>query len=177
MAAPSSQLQPIAVVARVLDLSERQVYDLVRRGIIPRARPGKYDLFACIRAYVRHIREQAAGRLSKDGDLDIVAERARVAREQADGLAMKNAVTRQELVPAGDIEASRVAVHSAVVRRIRAVPRACALKVARENEARTCEAIIRRALDEALTDIANAEVVVANRAPARARDHRANRPN
>jgi phage terminase Nu1 subunit (DNA packaging protein) len=47
-------------------------------------------------AYIRAIREQAAGRAAA-GDLDLATERARLAREQADKIAMQNAVTRGEL--------------------------------------------------------------------------------
>lgn len=47
-------------------------------------------------AYIRVLREQAAGRAAA-GDLDLATERARLAREQADKIAMQNAVTRGEL--------------------------------------------------------------------------------
>lgn len=49
-------------------------------------------------AYIRRLREMAAGRAAA-GDLDLATERARLAREQADKIAMQNAVTRGELTP------------------------------------------------------------------------------
>lgn len=49
-------------------------------------------------AYIQRLREQAAGRATA-GDLDLATERARLAREQADKVAMQNAVTRGELTP------------------------------------------------------------------------------
>lgn len=49
-------------------------------------------------AYIRRLREQAAGRAAA-GDLDLAGERARLAKEQADRVAMQNAVTRGELAP------------------------------------------------------------------------------
>lgn len=54
-------------------------------------------------AYIRELREQAAGRAAV-GDLDLAAERARLAKEQADKVAMQNAVTRGELAPVVLIE-------------------------------------------------------------------------
>jgi phage terminase Nu1 subunit (DNA packaging protein) len=48
--------------------------------------------------YIRQLREQAAGRVAA-GDLDLAGERARLAKEQADRVAMQNAVTRAELTP------------------------------------------------------------------------------
>ena len=47
-------------------------------------------------AYIRSLREQAAGRAAS-GDLDLATERARLAKEQADKVAMQNAETRGEL--------------------------------------------------------------------------------
>lgn len=152
--------QDVSAVARVLALSERQVQELARDGIIPRTTRGTYDLLVCVQSYVKHIREVAAGRSSTDGKLDIVAERARLAREQADHYAMKNAVMREQLVPAEDIEAAYVSVQSAVQRRILAVPKAVAALVSIESEARVCEAIIRQHLEEALEEIADADLVV-----------------
>lgn len=53
--------------------------------------------------YIRRLREQAAGRAAV-GDLDLAGERARLAKEQADRVAMQNAVTRGELAPVVLIE-------------------------------------------------------------------------
>ncbi|WP_018991291.1 terminase small subunit [Aromatoleum toluclasticum] len=53
--------------------------------------------------YIRRLREQAAGRAAA-GDLDLAGERARLAKEQADRVAMQNAVTRGELAPVQLIE-------------------------------------------------------------------------
>ena len=54
-------------------------------------------------AYIRALREQAAGRAA-EGGLDLATARARLAREQADRVAMQNAVTRRELAPVSLIE-------------------------------------------------------------------------
>lgn len=55
---------------------------------------------AWILAYCKRLREQAAGRLGADPDgLDLVQERARLAREQRIGYEVKNAVARGEYAP------------------------------------------------------------------------------
>ncbi len=54
-------------------------------------------------AYIRELREQAAGRLAA-GDLDLAEERAKLARAQREKIEMQNAVTRRELAPAALIE-------------------------------------------------------------------------
>lgn len=49
-------------------------------------------------AYIRTLREQAAGRAAA-GDLDLAAERAGLAKAQRERIEMQNAVTRRELAP------------------------------------------------------------------------------
>jgi hypothetical protein len=55
----SSTTQPIGVIARLLDLSERRVQQLSREGVIPKAERGQYDLIGSVRGYVRYLRDHA----------------------------------------------------------------------------------------------------------------------
>ena len=50
--------QPIAVIAKLLDLSERRVQQLSREGVIPKATRGQYDLVGSVRGYVRYLRSR-----------------------------------------------------------------------------------------------------------------------
>lgn len=98
-------------IAKHLDMSQAAVSGLMDRlGIDWKA--ASIDEIRV--AYIRHLREQAAGRAAS-GDLDLATERARLAKEQADKFAMQNAITRGELAPVMMIEevltkaASRIA--------------------------------------------------------------------
>lgn len=87
-------------IAEHLDLSQPAVSGLMDRLCID----WKTSTMDEIRvAYIRHMREQAAGRAAS-GDLDLATERARLAKEQADKVAMQNAVTRGDLAPVVMIE-------------------------------------------------------------------------
>ena len=82
------------VIADHLDMSPPVVVEMLKKiGL-------SYDspLDEIRIAYIRRLREQAAGRFS-DGPLDIMNERARLAKEQADRLELQNAQTRKELAP------------------------------------------------------------------------------
>lgn len=81
----------------LVGISQPAVSDLMSRGVIEQGQPAG----AWLLAYTAHLREQAAGR-GADGEL--ASERARLAREQADAVAMKNAQARRELAPVGVIE-------------------------------------------------------------------------
>lgn len=92
---PMKQAQFGALVG----ISQQAVSDLVRRKVLADGAAGDEWLLA----YCDHLREVAAGR-GGESSQELAAERARLAREQADKIAMQNAVTRGELAPARVIE-------------------------------------------------------------------------
>lgn len=89
-----------AEIAEHLDISTRRVRELATEwGIDSReVSLGEWRI-----RYLAKLREEAAGRAGT-GDLDLVAERARLAKVQADRIEMQNAVTRKDLAPAELIE-------------------------------------------------------------------------
>lgn len=81
----------------LVGISQQAVSDLIKRDVIkPGATAGQWLIDYC-----QHLRETAAGR---DPDGELATERARVARETADKIAMANAVTRREYAPVGLLE-------------------------------------------------------------------------
>ena len=87
-------------IAKHLDLSQAAVSTLmVELGIDWKAA----SLNEIRVAYIRRLREQAAGRAAV-GDLDLAGERAALAKAQRERIEMQNAVTRGELAPVVLIE-------------------------------------------------------------------------
>jgi len=87
-------------VAEHLDMTRQSASDMLQKlGISLRST----SLTEIRVAYIRRLREQAAGRFS-DGPLDLMNERARLAKEQADRLELQNALTRKEVAPVALIE-------------------------------------------------------------------------
>jgi phage terminase Nu1 subunit (DNA packaging protein) len=82
---------------QLVGVTQQAVSDLIGRGILPQGETAGSWLLA----YTKHLREQAAGR-GADGEL--ARERARLAREQADRVAMENATSRRELAPVSVLE-------------------------------------------------------------------------
>ena len=71
-----------------------------------------------LQAYCQRLRDQAAGRVGSEvGGLDLVQERAALAREQREGQAIKNAVARREYAPIGLLSDVLGMASSAVVDR------------------------------------------------------------
>ncbi len=87
-------------IAKHLDLSQQAVSQLMADMAID----WKSSTLNEIRvAYIRRLREQAAGRAAV-GDLDLAGERAALAKAQRERIEMQNSVTRGELAPVVLIE-------------------------------------------------------------------------
>ncbi len=112
-----------------LDLSVPAISGLARRGVVVRVGRGKYDLQASIHGYCQHLRGQAAGRGGEKAVVGLATERARLAREQADGVAMKNKAMRGELVEASAVEAEWSDMLRTVRAGMLAVPSRCAQRL------------------------------------------------
>lgn len=142
-----------------LGVSDRVVRELAQRNIIPQSKRNRYPLKASVTAYCNQKREVAAGRApSGDSDLDLVAERARLAKEQADGQEIKNALARSEVVPAADVEK----VWGQLIDRFRVRLLAVAPRVAPlikpSHTVAEIEALIADAINEALAELSRTEV-------------------
>lgn len=144
-----------AEIAAHLDLTDRTVRDLKKRGVFNADGRGQLDLDACRVAYIRHLRERAAGRTSDEAEaegLDLVAEKARLAKEQADHYAMRNAEKRGELVPVADYTAAVLSVIEMVKAKLLRIP----AKVAKTDS--RLKGRIADALEDALDELSAARI-------------------
>jgi len=89
-----------AEFGELIGVSQPLVSGLVARGILGTGETAAEWLLA----YCDALREVAAGRASADGSIDLVAERAKLARSQRERVDLQNAETRKELAPAAMIE-------------------------------------------------------------------------
>jgi len=90
-----------SAIAGLLGLSTRRLNQLAEEGIAVRIAPGTFDATATVQAYIRHVSGKAG---STTVNLDLNTEKARLAKEQADGQEIKNAQSRGELLLADDVE-------------------------------------------------------------------------
>lgn len=105
-------------IADHLDMSQQAVSHLMDQlGIDWRTA----DIAEIRVAYIRRLREQAAGRAAS-GDLDLATERAGLAKAQREKIEMQNAVTRGELAPVVLIEEVLTKTASKVAGILDAIP-------------------------------------------------------
>jgi phage terminase Nu1 subunit (DNA packaging protein) len=112
--APISQ----AEFAQMIGVSEASVSKRVSEGVLVRGENAHEWLIA----YCEHLRDQAAGRLGETLGLDLVQERAGLARAQREAQELKNAVARREFAPVGLLTDVLALAASAVVDRFDQVP-------------------------------------------------------
>ena len=101
-------------LAELVGVTQPTISNLMTDGKIP----ATGTLGELLRAYCARLRDQAAGRMGDEvGGLDLVQERAALAREQREGQAIKNAVARREYAPIGLLSDVLGMASSAVVDR------------------------------------------------------------
>ncbi|BEU56829.1 terminase small subunit [Ralstonia pseudosolanacearum] len=103
--------------AELVGISQPAVSELIGRGTLSRGA----TLGTWLLEYCGNLREQAAGRASA-GDLDLIQERAALAREQRIKIEMVNAQTRKQLAPVALLEKVLAKVGRQIATKLEAVP-------------------------------------------------------
>jgi len=145
-------------VAEHLDLSTTRIHGLVKAGILPKSGRAAYDLTDCRIAYIRYIREIAAGRGSKDGAVDLVAERARLTKAQAEKVERENAVAEGKFLEVAVFHLMVTAAFMRVRSKLLALPSKMAPLVAPEMTPAEAQAKLRDAVHAALDELAATNV-------------------
>lgn len=98
-------------VASHLDLSDRQVRNLLGDGILPASKGnGGLNMDACREAYIRYLRGLANGKVKSETPVfpaaddpelerELLRERLRLTAAQAEAVEMKNLVSQRQLAP------------------------------------------------------------------------------
>lgn len=133
-----------AAFGELVGISQQAVSDFIKVAALGPGVSGAEML----QAYCERLREVAAGRASSEiGGLDLVQERAALAREQRLGYEIKNAVARKTYAPISLLAETLATASQAVVERFDHLPGT--LK-------KSCPELPAPALDQVLTVIAEA---------------------
>jgi phage terminase Nu1 subunit (DNA packaging protein) len=150
---PTNQIR----FAELVGITQPRVSQLVAADVLTKGA----TLGEWLKAYCHWLREQAAGRASEGGELNIVQERARLAKEQADIAHIKRLELQRKLIPFDvSMDAVGIIYTQARDRLLNAGARLGPL-LAYESDVAKCAAIIHTELHAALTDIASASKAIA----------------
>jgi terminase small subunit / prophage DNA-packing protein len=105
-----------AGLCELLSINAPTLTQLKQRAIAVPAGRATWDLCATVNNYVVNLRGTASGRGGEEHVANLTAERARLARAQAEAQEMKNAVARGELLDADEVTRA----WSDVLRQVRA---------------------------------------------------------
>ena len=147
----ATSLYPLATIAKILNLSERRVQQLVKEGILPKTEKGKYDLIACVRAYIKYLQERAFGKGAAPQDTHL--ERARLLKAQADKTEMEVDTLRGNLIPVETVEADWLTMVMSCRSKLLAIPSRTAFQIATLDDAHEIERFLKRSVAEALTEL------------------------
>ena len=158
----SDNTQPISVITSLLDLSERRVQQLSRAGVIPKAARGRYELIGSVRGYIRHLRD--INIKSETGTVDYGIERARLVKAKADLAEMEASQMRGDLLPAPDVTAAWTEIVALMRARLLVLPDKIAPVVHETTSLNQTRDVIKKAVYEVLTEIAETEIEITPRA-------------
>ena len=153
----------IAECAAHLDMGERNLIELISRGVVER-RPGRgqYDLDEVRLAYIRHLRGVAAGRKPDDGEAiptsALDAHRERLMAARADRAELNLALERGELLPAEQVADAWQYAVGTMKQKLLAVPASIAPQAAAERDAAVIEKLCRDGITQALDELVETKV-------------------
>ena len=170
----AERLYSVGVIAKLLNVSERRVQQMVKEGIIPKAERGKYDLITCVQGYVKYLQDLAFG---KDMvPTDIHTTRARLLAAQAEIAEMEAAEKKERLLDAGKVAGWWAKIVGNAKQNLLAIPSKAAPILLACKTAAEIKAELQAMINEALAGLAEydprADTGVADSVEATARPKR-----
>lgn len=147
-----------ADLGRHLDLSQAAVSQFLAEAGIERGADG-YDVDAIRIAYIRRLREKAAGRAGDDGKLNLVDERAKLASLQVEALSLKNDVAQGKFLPREAVDEAVLDAFGRVRARLLSLPPRAAPIVAPLTRPVEIQAKLTDFVHEALAELAGTSVI------------------
>ena len=146
---PDRETVTAAKLGEWLGLSPNRIHALGRDGVLPRVDGKRYPLQASVTAYCEHCRSLAKGKAT---DKELAEEKIRLAREQADKIALQNAAARGELLDSRTVASEWRSIVTDLRAAVLAVPSRVASELGFDRkEAAALDSEIRAAM-EAIAD-------------------------
>lgn len=134
-------------LAKLFDCEPRTIQKLASKNIAVRVGRGRYNLVASTQNYIRHLRDQAAGRVGNDPNADIVAAGAQHKQAATRLLQMKIDERAGNLLPADAVRDMGTKISTAVRKAVLALPNRI------HNQAPTLSTFDLAAIDQMCRDL------------------------
>jgi phage terminase Nu1 subunit (DNA packaging protein) len=145
----------LETLANLIDLTPRRVNQLADEGIIPRTKRGVYELAPAVRGYVHFLREFARGR-----DKTEARNKARLTGTRAEIEELKRARLAGEMIPREQV--IRIWAEPAMAMRshLLGIPSKVAARVGMCKSTIEVQALLRREIEDALSELAKINIVI-----------------
>ena len=145
----------LAEMAKLLDLTTRQVIYLGHQGVIPHTDKGKYDLVGCLHGYIHYLRDQKG---------DAVADRqkesiARLAQVKSELLEMDLKRMKGSLISVDEVEQGWAAIIANIRTGMMRIPDIAAPRIINASSIPEAREILNTIIRQVLFETANIEVV------------------
>lgn len=154
-----------AEVADHIDLTDKQVRNLMKSGVIPGTKGrGGYDIDACRLSYIRYLRSINNKQVKPETDKDLPDdlydydfERARLTYHQANIASLDENIKKEKLIPAEAIEAAWMELVTAFRSKILSLPTKAAHHFITLTDINQIQDCLKEHLYEALEELSNFE--------------------
>lgn len=158
MKSTAAPTYPVAIIAKLLLLSDRRVQQLTKEGVIPKAERGRYELAPAVQGYVRFLQERSLR--SDSSPIDYHMEKARLTKAQADSAEIEAAKARQDVASVKQIEKNLAGLFAEVRTNIRNIPDRVVSSLIGMTDEREFKNILAREIDLALDALAESDVLI-----------------
>lgn len=158
MKSTAAPTYPVATIAKLLLLSDRRVQQLTKKGVIPKAERGRYELAPAVQGYVRFLQERSLR--SDSSPIDYHMEKARLTKAQADSAEIEAAKARQDVASVKQIEKNLAGLFAEVRTNIRNIPDRVVSSLIGMTDEREFKNILAREIDLALDALAESDVLI-----------------
>ena len=142
---------PIAVIAKLLDLSERHVRRLADDNILKKPEKNKGWEITNVTLYIRYLRERAFGKDISTTDLH--NEKLRLTKAQADKATLEVNELEGELIPAQIVEDTWINYSMNVRAKLLALPTRIAHEIITIEDYQEALEILKKQINEALKEL------------------------
>lgn len=146
------KLYTVKAIASWLDMTERNVRQLVQKKAITEYRPGLFRLKETIHAYINFLRNKNP---EHEENLDYTTERAKMVRTKREAAELELAVRKNELHQSEDIELVMTDMLIRFRTKLMAIPAKQSPILAEKTDQKAIFKILKKAIDEALDELSD----------------------
>jgi phage terminase Nu1 subunit (DNA packaging protein) len=149
---------PVATIAKLLMIGERQVQHLTATGVIPKSDRGRYELAGAVQGYIKYLKDRSIGG-ARDGVIDYHTEKARHIKFQADLAELTLAKEQGQVTTVAQVERMTTKAFAEVRAGMRNLPSRTVSLLIGETDERRYKRVMLEEIDQILEVLAKTDLL------------------